>query len=150
MITVHTGAETIQGRKPFKGGNYLRKYGIWTLAIIASDTPLGNFSWSNVYFCQAKRQFSVKLYFLDNLWAFSGQKSEFWIVVTLITNSSNKLWKLDLFSIVSVNQIVLQSLQKLGIILTTQKNALIKNHLHNSVRKSDLCHLIYLVKKETN
>ena len=25
-ITVHTGAKTIQGRKLFKGGNYLRKY----------------------------------------------------------------------------------------------------------------------------
>ena len=28
MVTVHTGAETIQGRKLFKGGNYMRKYGI--------------------------------------------------------------------------------------------------------------------------
>ena len=27
-MTVHTGAETIQGRKQFKGGNYSRKYGI--------------------------------------------------------------------------------------------------------------------------
>ena len=27
-VTVHTGAETIQGRKLFKGGNYWRKYGI--------------------------------------------------------------------------------------------------------------------------
>ena len=27
LITVHTGAETIQGRKLFKGGNYSRKYG---------------------------------------------------------------------------------------------------------------------------
>ena len=27
MVTVHTGAETIQGRKLFKGGNYMRKYG---------------------------------------------------------------------------------------------------------------------------
>ena len=27
-MTVHTGAETIQGRKLFKGGNYMRKYGI--------------------------------------------------------------------------------------------------------------------------
>ena len=26
---VHTGAETNQGRKLFKGGNYSRKYGIW-------------------------------------------------------------------------------------------------------------------------
>ena len=27
---VHKGAETIQGRKLFKGGNYMRKYGIRT------------------------------------------------------------------------------------------------------------------------
>ena len=26
-VTVHKGAETIQGRKLFKGGNYSRKYG---------------------------------------------------------------------------------------------------------------------------
>ena len=32
MVTVHTGAETIQGRKLFKGGNYMRKYGITVLA----------------------------------------------------------------------------------------------------------------------
>ena len=34
-VTVHKGAETIQGRKLFKGGNYMRKYGIlkfgWTM-----------------------------------------------------------------------------------------------------------------------
>ena len=28
-VTVHKCAETIQGRKLFKGGNYVRKYGIW-------------------------------------------------------------------------------------------------------------------------
>ena len=28
-VTVHKGAETIQGRKLFKGGNYMRKYGIF-------------------------------------------------------------------------------------------------------------------------
>ena len=28
LITVHKCAETIQGRKLFKGGNYMRKYGI--------------------------------------------------------------------------------------------------------------------------
>ena len=27
-VTVHKCAETIQGRKLFKGGNYMRKYGI--------------------------------------------------------------------------------------------------------------------------
>ena len=27
-VTVHKGAETIQGRKLFKGGNYMRKYGM--------------------------------------------------------------------------------------------------------------------------
>ena len=27
-VTVHKGAETIQGRKLFKGGNQMRKYGI--------------------------------------------------------------------------------------------------------------------------
>jgi hypothetical protein len=30
-VTVPKGAETIQGRKLFKGGNYMRKYGIWGL-----------------------------------------------------------------------------------------------------------------------
>ena len=29
MLTLHTGAETIQWRKLFKGGNYVRKYGIY-------------------------------------------------------------------------------------------------------------------------
>ena len=29
-VTVHKGAETFQGRKLFKGGNYMRKYGICT------------------------------------------------------------------------------------------------------------------------
>ena len=29
-VTVHKGAETIQGRKLFKGGNYMRKYGIYS------------------------------------------------------------------------------------------------------------------------
>ena len=28
LETVHKSAETIQGRKLFKGGNYMRKYGI--------------------------------------------------------------------------------------------------------------------------
>ena len=28
-VTVHRGAETIQGRKLFKGGNYMRKYGTY-------------------------------------------------------------------------------------------------------------------------
>ena len=27
-VAVHTGGETIQGRKLFKGGNYTRKYGM--------------------------------------------------------------------------------------------------------------------------
>ena len=26
-VTIHKGVETIQGRKLFKGGNYMRKYG---------------------------------------------------------------------------------------------------------------------------
>ena len=30
-VTVNNGAETIQGRKFFKGGNYVRKYGIQIL-----------------------------------------------------------------------------------------------------------------------
>ena len=34
-VTVHKGAETIQGRKLFKGGNYMRKYGIWQKMNIA-------------------------------------------------------------------------------------------------------------------
>ena len=28
-VTVHKGAETIQGRQLFKGGNYMRKYGTY-------------------------------------------------------------------------------------------------------------------------
>ena len=35
-VTVHKAAETIQGRKLFKGGNYMRKYGI--LALVLSKT----------------------------------------------------------------------------------------------------------------
>ena len=31
LITVHKCAETIQGRKLFKGGNYMRKYGMYIL-----------------------------------------------------------------------------------------------------------------------
>ena len=38
-VTVHKGAETIQGRKLFKGGNYMRKYGIW-LVIFQNSTIL--------------------------------------------------------------------------------------------------------------
>ena len=30
-VTVNKGAETIQGRKLFKGGNYMRKYGMWKM-----------------------------------------------------------------------------------------------------------------------
>ena len=33
LITVHKSAETIQGRKLFKGGNYMRKYGIPIICI---------------------------------------------------------------------------------------------------------------------
>ena len=33
-VTVHKCAETIQGRKLFKGGNYIRKYGI--LSVLSS------------------------------------------------------------------------------------------------------------------
>ena len=32
-VTVHKGAETIQGRKLFKGGNYMRKYGILSFSL---------------------------------------------------------------------------------------------------------------------
>ena len=32
-VTVHKGAETIQGRKLFKGGNYMRKYGTCILNV---------------------------------------------------------------------------------------------------------------------
>ena len=32
-VTVHKGAETINGRKLFKGGNYMRKYGILIIEI---------------------------------------------------------------------------------------------------------------------
>ena len=33
-VTVHKCAETIQGRKLFKGGNYMRKYGIYKSTFI--------------------------------------------------------------------------------------------------------------------
>ena len=36
-VTVHKGAETIQGRKLFKGGNYMRKYGTFILSKILSN-----------------------------------------------------------------------------------------------------------------
>ena len=29
QVSTHKGAETIQERKLFKGGNYMRKYGTW-------------------------------------------------------------------------------------------------------------------------
>ena len=32
-VIVHKGGETIQGRKLFKGGNYMRKYGIYLLSV---------------------------------------------------------------------------------------------------------------------
>ena len=37
MATVHTDAETIQGRKLFKGGNYSRKYGIYLLSFFGAE-----------------------------------------------------------------------------------------------------------------
>ena len=36
-VTVHKGAETIQGRKLFKGGNYMRKYGIYYVWYLESN-----------------------------------------------------------------------------------------------------------------
>ena len=33
-VTVHKGAETIQGRKLFNGGNYMRKHGMQTLQVM--------------------------------------------------------------------------------------------------------------------
>ena len=35
LVTVHKSAETIQGRKLFKGGNYSRKYGIYFFILLA-------------------------------------------------------------------------------------------------------------------
>ena len=40
-VTVHKGAETIQWRKLFKGGNYMRKYGIQLLEIHIRKTLKG-------------------------------------------------------------------------------------------------------------
>ena len=40
MVTVHTGAETIQGRKLFKGGNYMRKYGMYNGHTICTGKKL--------------------------------------------------------------------------------------------------------------
>ena len=51
LVTIHISAETIQGRKLFKGGNYSRKYGIhllkkfcqsfvfWLLMLITAVRP---------------------------------------------------------------------------------------------------------------
>ena len=39
-VTVHKGAETIQGRKLFKGGNYMRKYGISYLGLLFITTEI--------------------------------------------------------------------------------------------------------------
>ena len=36
LVTVHKSAETIQGRKLFKGGNYSRKYGMYTMNCICA------------------------------------------------------------------------------------------------------------------
>ena len=40
LITVHKCAENIQGRKLFKGGNYMRKYGMYLL--LNSNFPVLN------------------------------------------------------------------------------------------------------------
>ena len=37
MVIVHPGAETIQERKLFKGGNYSRKYGIYLLSFFGAE-----------------------------------------------------------------------------------------------------------------
>ena len=39
-VTVHKGAETIQGRKLLEGGNYMRKYGS-RYKHLALNVPLG-------------------------------------------------------------------------------------------------------------
>ena len=59
-VTVHKGAETIQGRKLLKGGNYSRKYGICNVyRHIWKCTDLHRFSsalewpcpWDQQYYC---------------------------------------------------------------------------------------------------
>ena len=48
-MSVHTGAEAIQGRKLFKGGNYSRKYGkqnIYAKALNVMYTELAAPGWS--------------------------------------------------------------------------------------------------------
>ena len=46
LITVHKCAETIQGRKLFKGGNYMRKYGILKADLVFS---ISNFFINKTY-----------------------------------------------------------------------------------------------------
>ena len=40
-VTVHKGAETIQGRKLFKGRNYLREYGNQDVLLFATLGYIG-------------------------------------------------------------------------------------------------------------
>ena len=52
-VTVHKGAETIQGRKLFKGGNYMRKYGMYYFNFLMPTKQ--NFCsinlWNDFVFC---------------------------------------------------------------------------------------------------
>ena len=49
-VTVHKGAETIQGRKLLKGGNYMRKYGIPKTTYLALGTLAKLMFWSILSF----------------------------------------------------------------------------------------------------
>ena len=60
LITVHTGAETIQGRKIFKGGNYSRKYGMCCFLMMITKT-LVNLLFK-LWTCGISFQWNIKTY----------------------------------------------------------------------------------------
>ena len=46
-ITVHKGAETIQGRKLSKGGNYMRKYGMYLAFTLQMSSDIACDHWKS-------------------------------------------------------------------------------------------------------
>ena len=74
-MTVHTGAETIQGRKLFKDGNYMRKYGISFKISVFSDVQV-------IY--QKPAQFSAQM---------AGLSSFF--LVFIVLEMYNFAWNID-------------------------------------------------------
>ena len=77
-VTVHKGAETIQGRKLFKGRNYMRKYGILKCGQTTYHIPLNQY-WTVLatvvflspvlYSCKSPTKFeSGTILSLDKIW----------------------------------------------------------------------------------